>query len=345
MGGDDLDDYDDNQWIQPVRGGGGGGSTKESYSHNDSEGENDSGENSSSELTGKRQRSLPEPTTPDETTPDTKKSRTEAAARSSSSSSLAQARLLVQAGIDIQNQDSNACAQFLSTLIQHYTLVAQQHNHVTVTTTDDDNDNDTDTAEAAAAAAAAAADKRSVPSCTKLLLAQYCLGRSSSKNGTTTLMERIKELVAVKQLKQWNVVQSPCIVRLLLLLRATLRFCARSDMCARSMAIRSRPLASYPPMLYLFDSLLDSPLSLGDCVPVGSTCRGDSQGIGAAQGTFGQALSQEWFRSRSAKATRHGSLWYRSGNTSSLVSTTGGGRCGHGRRCSLDTRCQRRRQY
>jgi hypothetical protein len=230
MGGDDLDDYDDNQWIQPVRGGG-GGSTKESYSHNDSEGENDSGENSSSELTGKRQRrSLPEPTTPDETTPDTKKSRTEAAARSSlssSSSSLAQARLLVQAGIDIQNQDSNACAQFLSTLIQHYTLVAQQHNHVTVNTDDNDDNDDTDTAEAAAA-------KRGVPSCTKLLLAQYCLGRSmsssSSKNGTTTLMERIKELVAVKQLKQWNVVQSPCIVRLLLW-RATMRFCARSDMC------------------------------------------------------------------------------------------------------------------
>jgi hypothetical protein len=225
MGGDDLDDYDDNQWIQPVRGGG-DGSTKESYSHNDSEGENDGQqqlEMTPHQLTGKRQRrSLPESTTPDETTPDTKKSRTEAAARSSSSSSLAQARLLVQAGIDIQNQDSNACAQFLSTLVQHYTLVAQQHNHVTVTTTTDDNDTDT---------AAAAAAKRSVPSCTKLLLAQYCLGRSSSKNGTTTLMERIKELVAVKQLKQWNVVQSPCIVRFLLLLRATMRFCARSDMC------------------------------------------------------------------------------------------------------------------
>jgi hypothetical protein len=199
MGGDDLDD-DDNQWIQPVRagggGGGGGGSTKDAYSperEGDDDGDNSSSEPLMSSWSSAVQRPRPEST--DETTRETKKSRIEATRSSSSLSQAAQARLLVQAGIHLQDQDSNQCAQFLSTMVQHYTLVVE-HNH--------DVTNDT-----------AAAAKSTVPD-TKLL-AQYCLGRSSSSssshaasNGT---LERIKELVSVKQMKQWKVVGSPCIVR------------------------------------------------------------------------------------------------------------------------------------
>jgi hypothetical protein len=200
MGGDDLDD-DDNQWIQPVRGSG-------STNPHDSEGDNDRDNSSSGPLemattiAKRRPPAVSEST--DETTLETKKPRIEAAR---SSSSLAQARLLVQAGIDIQDQDSRQCTQFLSTMIQHYTLVVQ-HTH----STDDDNTNDTTTA----------TDKSMVPS-TKLL-AQYCLGRSSSSLSNGTLMESIKELVAVKQLKQWKVVGSPCIVRCFA--HAPIRTCA-----------------------------------------------------------------------------------------------------------------------
>jgi hypothetical protein len=200
MGGDDLDD-DDNQWIQPVRagGGGGGGSTKDAYSP-DREGDDDGDHSSSEPLMSSSWSSAvqrPRPESTDETTPETKKSRIEATRSSSSSlSQAAQARLLVQAGIHLQDQDSHQCAQFLSTMVQHYTLVVE-HNH--------DVTNET-----------AAAAKSTVPD-TKLL-AQYCLGRlssssSSSHAASNGTLERIKELVSVKQMKQWKVVGSPCIVR------------------------------------------------------------------------------------------------------------------------------------
>lgn len=170
MGGDDLDD---DQWNQPVRG-----------SDDDDEGSDAGGaENGKHEIkTNKRKSELSKSTmTADDDREEAQQTKTK--------KQKSPAQLLLQAGRNIEQQDSIQQAAFLTTAVQHYSLLESQLENE--------------------------GGDKAVAQMTKPnleIMPHHCLGQADTTN-CNTLIERIREAVAVKKMKQWKNVGSPCVVR------------------------------------------------------------------------------------------------------------------------------------
>lgn len=99
------------------------------------------------------------------------------------------AQLLLQSGRNIELQDAVEQAAFLTTAVKHYSLLEQQQQ------------------------IDANGDVASTESLE--ILPQYCLGKPTTNcTKESSLLDRVREAISVKKMKQWKNVGSPCVVRL-----------------------------------------------------------------------------------------------------------------------------------
>lgn len=216
MGGDDL--ADDFQWDRPVRGEGGG-------SDEDTNGVN-------STTASKRRTNRNDDDDDDETDaagpPSSKKAKgssssaaetTTTRALPSSSPSL----VLLQAGKDLFLQSPIECATFLTTAVQHYSMMMTMTEEAsTLTTTNHDDTNDSDHETTVQKPDNNNNTDKAVNFLSVPVVAQFCLGplpsSSSQKNDEndadhSLLLRCIRHAISMKKMKQWKTVASPCVVR------------------------------------------------------------------------------------------------------------------------------------
>jgi hypothetical protein len=234
MGGDDLDDDDDIMWMKPVRGG--GLLNDDDNDDDDDDDDDDDADKTAHDTTNPKKRQSQTNVNDDNTKGDALMNETKSAfiivssskkrKKESNSSNNSHhnhnspTQLLLQLGRTIHEQSTIEQAKYLTTAIQHYSLLSLSSTKATTTNPENkdetniisNNDNDDD-------------NKNEVTN----ILPQHCLDTTSIRatgqpttNTTTSSLSLsnhwstyIRQMVSMKTLREWKHVGSPCIVRVL----------------------------------------------------------------------------------------------------------------------------------
>jgi hypothetical protein len=204
MGGDDLDDDDQLLWIQPVR---------DSSALEEDDDADDQ----------KLKRPLVDNKNDDHHVNNEIDTRKKVKKETFSSGSLlSTTQLLLKVGRTIDQQTNMEQAQFLTTAIRHYTLIQSSGSTSDKNmTTDDNNGAETNGAEIEAN------DDLKEQQALITILPQHCLGsdhlsiarpvgrivQEPDSPSSSVWLDRIRQVVSLKTLREWKHIGSPCVVR------------------------------------------------------------------------------------------------------------------------------------